>query len=48
MSLLPIKKGIHFSGMELYEILLKVDFDALVEFLSSRGWTGWRSTAGRR
>ncbi|MCI9268294.1 MAG: ankyrin repeat domain-containing protein, partial [Lawsonibacter sp.] len=37
MSLLPIKKGINFSGMELYEILLKVDFDALVEFLNSRG-----------
>ncbi len=37
MSLPPIKKGINFSGIELYEVLLKVDFDALVEFLNSRG-----------
>lgn len=37
MSLLPIKKGISFSGIELFEILLKVDFDALVEFLHQHG-----------
>lgn len=37
MSLSPVKKGIHFSGMELYEILLKVDFDTLVEFLNAHG-----------
>ena len=32
-----IKKGINFSGIELFEILLKVDFDALVEFLNRHG-----------
>ena len=32
-----IKKGINFSGIELFEILLKVDFDALVEFLHRHG-----------
>ena len=37
MSLLPMKKGINFSGIELFEILLKVDFDALVEFLNRHG-----------
>ena len=37
MSLLPMKKGINFSGIELFDVLLKVDFDALVEFLNSRG-----------
>lgn len=37
MSLSPIKKGINFSGIELFRVLLKVDFDALVEFLNSRG-----------
>ena len=34
MSLSPIKKGINFSGIELFRVLLKVDFDALVEFLN--------------
>ena len=37
MSLLPMKKGINFSGIELFDVLLKVDFDALVEFLNSHG-----------
>ena len=37
MSLSPIKKGINFSGIELFRVLLKVDFDALVEFLNSHG-----------
>ena len=37
MSLLPIKKGINFSGIELFKVLLKVDFDALVEFLKAHG-----------
>lgn len=37
MSLLPIKKGINFSGIELHEVLLKVDFDALVDFLKVHG-----------
>ena len=37
MSLPPIKKGINFSGIALFEILLKVDFDALVDFLHRHG-----------
>ena len=47
MSLSPIKKGINFSGIELFRVLLKVDFDALVEFLNSRGGLNGEEEKGR-